>query len=179
MKRTTRRGFTLVELLVVIAIIGILVALLLPAIQAAREAARRTQCNNNLKNIALSLQNYHDTFKAFPKGAVDGDSLQRGVLGPSFWYGLLPFSEQKNLYEKVGNVPGTVIRYGSIIDQHAIMGGVSPGPGRRSRIDLHALPLEPSAGSLGSPPEARARWAKTAFCPVMWGSPAAWTSPRP
>ena len=104
------RGFTLVELLVVIAIIGILVALLLPAIQAAREAARRTQCNNNLKNIGLGLQNYHDTYKTMPMGAMHGGlrTVARH-LGPSWQYGILPFMEQRNIYDKIANL----IRAGS------------------------------------------------------------------
>ena len=88
------RGFTLVELLVVIAVIAILVALLLPAVQQAREAARRTQCKNNLKQIGLALHNYHDVHQTFPIGA----RRQRGT-GPSWMVGILPFIEQQNLYD--------------------------------------------------------------------------------
>ena len=71
MKLRFRVGFTLVELLVVIAIIGILIALLLPAVQAAREAARRSQCSNNLKQIGIGFHNYHDTFKVFPPALIN------------------------------------------------------------------------------------------------------------
>ena len=91
--RTHRRtGFTLVELLVVIAIIGILVALLLPAIQAAREAANRSECGNNLKQLGLALQNYHDTYNCFPYGVRPGG--WNGGWGTSFYVRILPYVEQ-------------------------------------------------------------------------------------
>jgi prepilin-type N-terminal cleavage/methylation domain-containing protein len=90
-----RQAFTLVELLVVIAIIGILVALLLPAIQAAREAARRSQCLNNLKQIGLAVHHYHDTYKSCPIGA------QYPVDRQNWRVGLLPFMEQRALYDQL------------------------------------------------------------------------------
>ena len=106
MKRLARtRGFTLVELLVVIAIIGILVALLLPAIQAAREAARRTQCSNNLKQIGMGLQNYHDTYKKFPTSIAPPD----WSWGLSWIPRIMPYTEQTAGYEQMSwlqNHPG-------------------------------------------------------------------------
>jgi prepilin-type N-terminal cleavage/methylation domain-containing protein/prepilin-type processing-associated H-X9-DG protein len=105
-----RPAFTLVELLVVIAIIGVLVGLLLPAVQAAREAARRMSCSNNLKQLALGCHDYHDAFKKFP---VQGGGTYRngGPLNPaldnrgllSFIVGTLPFIEQTPLWEQISN----------------------------------------------------------------------------
>ena len=97
----TRRGFTLVELLVVIAIIGILVALLLPAIQAAREAARRSQCGNNLKQLGLALHNYHDVHKAFPLGVLQGDLTVETAYPRLPWAVFLyPYLEQSTVHER-------------------------------------------------------------------------------
>src|SRR4051812_24375246 len=90
-----RRAFTLVELLVVIAIIGVLIALLLPAVQAARDAARRAQCTNHLRQWGLALHSYHDTFKAFPM--VNAQNYLPNVQGFSPQARLLPFVEQSNL----------------------------------------------------------------------------------
>jgi prepilin-type N-terminal cleavage/methylation domain-containing protein len=111
------RGFTLVELLVVIAIIGILVGLLLPAVQAAREAARRMSCGNNMKQIGLAAHNYHATYDKLPPGGGGTCNITNGVLvagGPadpwmhSNWalsahVGLLPFMEQQPLWELISN----------------------------------------------------------------------------
>jgi prepilin-type N-terminal cleavage/methylation domain-containing protein/prepilin-type processing-associated H-X9-DG protein len=95
---TGLRGFTLVELLVVIAIIGILIALLLPAIQAAREAARRSECINNLKQIGLAMQNYHSAHNQLPYGSWWGTPA--GIKNPRTWAAdLLPFMEYNNLFD--------------------------------------------------------------------------------
>lgn len=113
-----RRGFTLIELLVVIAIIAILIALLLPAVQQAREAARRSQCKNNLKQLGLALQNYHDTHGVFPPGGVIGlcggtpptnlTGLQECTdghsLGGNWLLYILPQMEQSSLWDKAAPV---------------------------------------------------------------------------
>ena len=92
-RKTKHNGFTLVELLVVIAIIGILVALLLPAVQAAREAARRSQCNNNLRQLGVALHNYHDTHLKLP--------ARKTIRRLSGYIGLLPFLEQTAMFDRI------------------------------------------------------------------------------
>jgi len=97
-----RTGFTLIELLVVIGIIAILVSLLLPAVQQAREAARRSSCKNNLKQIGLALHNYHDVHSTFPIGARWHQGMFGGDgAGTSWWAGILPFLEQGVLFDQL------------------------------------------------------------------------------
>jgi prepilin-type N-terminal cleavage/methylation domain-containing protein len=121
MKRIlSRQAFTLVELLVVIAIIGILVGLLLPAVQAAREAARRMQCSNNLKQIGLSIHNYESAYKRYPIGSVDDDPKEVGA---------------RRLWDAGNHRKGTVlVKLLPYIEQSALFNSVD------FRYDVHARP---------------------------------------
>jgi prepilin-type N-terminal cleavage/methylation domain-containing protein/prepilin-type processing-associated H-X9-DG protein len=125
-ERRHRDAFTLVELLVVIAIIGVLVALLLPAVQSAREAARRTQCTNNLKQLALAMHNYHDTFGTLAAGLVNTYASPAGQAAAnqaSWGWGalILPYLEQAALQQRVG--------VGRISPNEYQNGAVSPSTG--------------------------------------------------
>lgn len=139
----SRAGFTLIELLVVIAIIAVLIALLLPAVQQAREAARRTQCKNNLKNIGLALHNYHDTYLMFPTSNVvrltgPNTPPPRGD-GWSWHARILPQIEQSALYNQVASIMGTDID-----------GTTSPRQllaGRDTRLSVFQCPTHPGVGS--------------------------------
>ncbi len=137
MRRFDYRGFTLVELLVVIAIIGVLVALLLPAVQAAREAARRTQCKNNLRQIGLALHNYHSALRCFPIGNVAGTYWSFQTL-------LLPALEQKPLYDTADFGAATCFESNMAKPD---MKGVPAQP-----LPVTLCPSDPGAGSLYSDP---------------------------
>ena len=120
-----RRGFTLIELLVVIAIIAVLIALLLPAVQQAREAARRSQCKNNLKQLGLGFHNYLDVFLTFPIG--NQSTFDTG-FGVSFYAGLLPYLDQAPLFNKLTFSGGSIGWTGAGGPNAAVVNGASiPG----------------------------------------------------
>jgi prepilin-type N-terminal cleavage/methylation domain-containing protein len=135
-RRRSRRGFTLIELLVVIAIIAILIALLLPAVQQAREAARRTQCKNNLHNIGLALHNYHDQFTMFPPAAIEGAETcsQTWIFGNrlSWRTMILPQFDQAPLYNS--------INFSEWLAQNCPTGSVQANPNTVNLAKLTVLP---------------------------------------
>jgi prepilin-type N-terminal cleavage/methylation domain-containing protein len=121
-----RRGFTLIELLVVIAIIAILIALLLPAVQQAREAARRTQCKNNLKQIGLALHNYHDTFNVLPSGSIvllNDAGTQDFGHGWTWHASILPYIDQAPLFNALQGPDGMGNELGTQNDAKQKLGG--------------------------------------------------------
>lgn len=153
LKFLRRKGFTLVELLVVIAIIGILVALLLPAIQAAREAARRSECSSNLKQIGLAIHNYHDTHGSLPPGSTFYGGATQNRKG-SIQARLLPYIEEQALYDLLDFENRTSATYLSLIrvpafeDGNTRVGSVF--------IPTYLCPSDVSSEKLGSVPDQRA-----------------------
>jgi prepilin-type N-terminal cleavage/methylation domain-containing protein/prepilin-type processing-associated H-X9-DG protein len=138
-----RRGFTLIELLVVIAIIAVLIALLLPAVQSAREAARRTQCVNNLKQIGLGLHNYHSTHNVFPLGSSSGMWSAVGVYNVKQNFGpfamMLPFMELAPQYSSLNFNWGCE-------DSTTVLCYQINSTGTNAQINLFICPSDPLAG---------------------------------
>jgi prepilin-type N-terminal cleavage/methylation domain-containing protein/prepilin-type processing-associated H-X9-DG protein len=143
-----RHGFTLIELLVVIAIIAVLIALLLPAVQSAREAARRAQCVNNLKQIGLALHNYHQTSDRFPQGhAASADQLaysDKSYAGWTEWSAqaeMLPYLEQSVLYNSINYAYCGGYNYGQVCN----------ATGWSSIVNTYLCPSDTNAGAGGAP----------------------------
>jgi prepilin-type N-terminal cleavage/methylation domain-containing protein len=147
--RLRHRGFTLIELLVVIAIIAILIALLLPAVQQAREAARRSQCKNNLKQIGLGLHNYHDIYNAFPIGRLRNTyyNANNWSTGNYTWLArLLPQIDQAAIYNTIDfSYAGSS---NSTFDGNGGPHSTNPGGARRQIISAFRCPSDPGRGGI-------------------------------
>lgn len=147
--KSLRRGFTLIELLVVIAIIAILIALLLPAVQQAREAARRTQCRNNLKQLGLALHNYHDNFLVFPQAhAQISARIAAGATweGRGLWVAILPFIDQGPLFNSY-NFDTSYVNQAAAVRNAKIAGLLCPSDRAWTGGAENGLNYSGSAGS--------------------------------
>ncbi|GAA4441009.1 DUF1559 domain-containing protein [Bremerella cremea] len=141
MSLSKSKGFTLVELLVVIAIIGVLIALLLPAVQQAREAARRIQCTNNLKQLGLAMHNYHDTYGSFPYGQYNTQQSEDTSENPnrSTWFvATLPFVEQSAMYDTIQPLMSTSAA------------NTWPENVRKTVVEGFVCPSDPNGGKIGN-----------------------------
>ena len=151
LKRRWPKGFTLIELLVVIAIIAVLIALLLPAVQQAREAARRTQCKNNLKQYGLAMANYHDVYLQFPIGGTGGCCNTPPNLG--FQPRLLPYMDQAPLFNQINlslaDATSQVLSDNKTVKLHVIPMAICPSDGR-SQNTYGGVGQTNYDGSLGS-----------------------------
>ncbi|MHC2067082.1 DUF1559 family PulG-like putative transporter [Bremerella sp. T1] len=166
MPASKRPGFTLVELLVVIAIIGVLIALLLPAVQQAREAARRMQCTNNLKQLGLAFHNYHDTYNTLPAmNYRPGDPNISIYQGYSALVRILPFIEQGNLYDQLQVSSNNFYVSWAAGSNNAV---------RETRIDAFRCPSDKDY-----PTNPAASWEDGAGCnyAVSYGSSNSWSNP--
>jgi len=161
-KRCTNRhrGFTLIELLVVIAIIAVLVSLLLPAVQQAREAARRTQCRNNLKQIGLAFHNYHDAYNQFPIGYLTRIEVGAGTATPlpgsmSWPCSILPYIDQANTYNLITAAGGLLddvdaAARGSLAAQRTVIPGYTcPSTPRSANLVVGGGAANPNIPALG------------------------------
>lgn len=173
-RKFNRRAFTLVELLVVISIIGVLVALLLPAVQSAREAARRMSCSNNLRQVGLAVHNYHDAYRVLPqqKGGTgldvatnawweDSERTNQGQL--SWLVGITPFLEQQAIWEQISKPLATELdATGNLIPRNPSWPAMGPKPGNGgyppSMTELQAFRC-PSDPGFGLPAQGRTNYA--------------------
>jgi len=162
----TRRGFTLIELLVVIAIIAVLIALLLPAVQSAREAARRTQCSNNLKQIGLAMQNYHSTNDRFPQGHSESADMlaysDKAYAGWTEWSAqaeMLPYMDGASIYNSINFAYCGGYNYGSqcngtgwttIVNSFLCPSDSAAAQGGRPSIGTSAPNINSYRGSVGT-----------------------------
>jgi len=134
----TRAGFTLVELLVVIAIIGVLVALLLPAVQAAREAARRSTCMNNLRQLALALHNHHDVKGTLPPGGTYYSTCCAPPAYTTWTIEILPFMEQQNLYQQYRQNELNVSTNNNLVGQQRVKTHECPSDQMKGKLEVPA-----------------------------------------